>query len=99
MKAAAALIALAVLAPARPAVAQEPAPRATPNPATQQTKCREANAYAVQVLREAPAPTPKDKADKEMLQRRIEGMIAENRRKGVSECTIWAEVNKIAVGQ
>jgi len=82
---------LLVLAAMDPSVAQQ-----SPSPPEKQANCRKASDMAVEQLRRTPAADGRDKARKDELEAKIVALIAENRRKGVDECTTWSQVMGLA---
>lgn len=54
--------------------------------------CTQAIAAAQQQLQAMPATTPRDKQDLQQLQSSQEKIIADNRRRGVSECQTWSQI-------
>lgn len=61
--------------------------------------CRRAIEMARQKLSEYKADTPRDKQDLQNIKDRQEKLIADNRRKGVNECTTWSQVMGLAFNQ
>lgn len=61
--------------------------------------CTKAIALAQKALEDIPAETPRDKEGVRKLKEKQEKLIAENRRKGLSECQIWGLVMGDAFAQ
>ena len=72
-----------------------PAIAATPD----ERNCTQAIAYAQKTLLEMPVKSPRDQEALRKLQEKQDKLIAESRRKGVSECRIWEQVMGNAFNQ
>ena len=58
----------------------------------EERNCTLAIADAQKALREMPAEKPRDKARLQQMKEKQDKLIADNRRKGVSECQTWGQV-------
>lgn len=77
-------------------LAAMPARGATP---PDEGRCSQAIAAAQKTLEEMAAKTDRDRQGLQELKQRQERLIADGRRKGESECRIWAQVMGLAFNQ
>ncbi|MEO5692259.1 MAG: hypothetical protein ABIQ72_03975 [Usitatibacter sp.] len=67
--------------------------------AQREASCRKAIAEFTEIVRSTPITDAREKVRHAEFKAKVEGRIADNRRKGVEECTTWGEVGGLASRQ
>ncbi len=65
----------------------------------QQARCRQAIDMMLRHMRNTPLERPRDVEDVGKLIAKVERMLADNRSKGVDDCTSWSEFGRIVANQ
>jgi hypothetical protein len=65
----------------------------------QQARCRQAIDMMLRTIRDTPLERPRDVEDAGKVIARVEKMLADNRSRGVDDCTSWGELGRIVAHQ